>query len=177
MSDALTDIARDQERGRLFDEYLESLRLYLIDPTQESKNKVLALASRTDSVSRGYFGGRTNLKEETEKRIDSLQQGNEEAWAKFLFSLEDRHVFQIFKALSPFANKLVIAVDYGCGFVNFHGDVESLIEDIVRKNKGWKTYDTDDYLVVLNKPNINKAEVHWVGCGILGQKGPRKSRS
>jgi len=176
MSDALTDIDRDERRSKLYNQYLESLRAYLLEPTEENMNKVIEKASDTDDVPRGYFGNRTSMTNNLRTKIELLGSGDKEAWAKFLFGL-DGNDFRVFKLLSPFAKKLLIAVDYGIGFVNFHGDVESLINQIIRNGKGWKTYDTDNYLVAFDQPEIDDAEVFWINCGILGINGPRNMRS
>ncbi len=174
MSDALTDIARDEQRGRLYGSYPEALKAFLTNPTDENKKEVIRMAEETDSVKGGYWGGRTSLSNDVETTISKLQEGDKTVWAKFLFSLKDQHDFQAFKLLSPFADKLLIAVNYGCGFVNFHGELEPLIASIIRDGKGWKTYDADDYVVALDKPDTENAEVFWVKCGILGVSEARE---
>lgn len=176
MSDALSDIARDGERARLYRSYLEALEEFLKDPTDKNKKAVLEIANETDSIRGGYWGGRSFLSNKIETIISKLQEGDKEYWAKFLFSLKNQRDFEIFKPLSPFAGKFLIAVNYGCGFVNFHGELESFINSIIRKSKGWETYDADDYLIALDELNTENAETFWVGCGISGVDGPRKAK-
>lgn len=170
----MTDIARDERRGRLFNDYLEALRTFLLDPNEENKAVVINSAANVDGVPRGFFGGRTSLARDVEDKIELLKNGDKQTWSKFLFSLKDGPEFKVFKAISPFAGKMIIAVDYGCGFVHCYGDVQGLIDSLIRRDKGWTTYDADDYLVVLDQPDLSNAEVHWVGCGISGVKGPRE---
>ncbi|NCN07580.1 hypothetical protein GW933_02690 [Candidatus Falkowbacteria bacterium] len=174
MSDALTDMARDERRSRLFNDYLNSLRLFILDPTEENKVAVVKSVSTVDDVPRGFCGVRTSLARDIEDKIELLKKGDKQAWSKLLFSLKDSPEFNVFKAISPFAGKMIIAVDYGCGFVHFYGDVEPLVNNIIKSDNGWTTYDADDYLVVLDAPDTNSAEVHWIGCGISGVNGPRE---
>ena len=174
MSDAMTEIARDEQRGRFYGNYLEALREFLINHRDEDRIETINLAEKTDGVGRGYWGGQTSIESSTETTIFALQAGDKDVWARFLFSLKDKHHFQTFKALSPFADKLLVSVDYGSGFVTFHGEIELLMESIIRNGKGWKTYDTDKYVVALDNPNQDEAEVFWVSCGIGGVKGPRE---
>jgi hypothetical protein len=167
MSDGLTDVARDQRRGRCYDEYLESIRVFLGDPTDENRQKALLGAKNTDAVPSGYFGGRTELESKAEALLADLQGGDKSAWAKFLFSLKDSRDFRIFKEISPWKDQLLIAVDYGCGFVHFHGDIEPFMRSIIN-GKDMRTYDADDYLVVLPKIAVEETEVFWVRCGASG---------
>ena len=168
MSDALSDIARDQRRGQRYMSYLDTIRVFLAKPTKKNRQAVSKVALNTDQVQRGYFSDRTSLAEQVDVLLSGLKSGDKRIWAKFLFSLRDNWEFQKFKKLSPFTGQLLISVDYGCGFVNFHGDLEHFIADIIAKGKGWKTYDADDYVVVLPMPNTKRAKVFWIRCGISG---------
>lgn len=174
MSDALTDISRDQERGRRYDTFLKALKAYLKEPTPDNRGEVVRLAQETDEVVGGYFGGRTRLAEDIEKKLDLLSGGDRAAWAKFLFSLHDTRDFKDLKKLSPFAGKLLVVADYGIGFVTFRGDVENFVDSIIQGDKGWRIYDADKYVVVMDQPDRSKAEVFWVGDG-RGRKDPKKA--
>lgn len=174
MSDALTDIACDQRRGRLYGSYLEALKAFLTNSTAENRSEVIKMAKETDSIRGGYWGGQSSLSENIEEIISKLQEGDKDTWAKFLFSLKDLHDFRKFKLFSPFADKLLIAVDYGCGFVSFHGELEPFIASLIHSDRSWKTYDADDYIIALDEPNTEDVEVFWVSCGIGGVSGPRE---
>lgn len=180
MSDALTDIARDTRRAEVFGEYLEAVKAYLLDSSQETFKNAVEAAQVVDGVPRGYWGGRTSLSKDIEKRLRSLKRGNKQEWARFLslvmrYDISYRHLFEEFKAISPFKDKLLVHVDYGCGFVHFGGEIEAFFAKIIREHAGWKTYDADDYFVALPMPEINEdTEVIWLHCGILGVKGPRE---
>ncbi|MDD5099120.1 MAG: hypothetical protein PHP35_02150 [Candidatus Colwellbacteria bacterium] len=173
MSDALTDLARDEERDRCISKYLEAVCYFLKDQTDDNKRIAVEAARGADEVPKGFFGGQTSLAKNIEELLEKLASGDKQAWAKFLFGLgETGHDFHILKSLSPFAGKLLISVDYGCGFANFRGEVESLIFSIIHEGKGWKTYDADDYLIALPMPNTAEAEVFWIQCGIFGPEIP-----
>lgn len=176
MSDALTDLARDERRAKLFNEYLKALKVFLEDQTAENKAAVVIAAAATDQVRRGFNNGRTTLAKNVSDRIDLLAAGDKETWAKFLFSLDTTSGTQIFKALSPFHGKCLLTVDYGCGFVSIGGDIGLLLDQLIAIGHQYKTYDADKYLVVMDPPNMTSAEVHWLYCGILGVDGPRKNK-
>ena len=174
MSDALTDIARDEKRGRLHDAYLESIRQYLLKPNEKNKQKVIKEAQEVDGVRGGYFGGPTHIAMGVEARLANLKDGDKDTWGRFLSGVtgENRKAL---KELSPFAGKLLIFVDYGRGFVTLSGEIESYVASLIHR-KGLKTYDCDDYLIALDVPQAG-AEVQWLRCGRSDVKGPRKSGS
>lgn len=180
MSDALTDIARDTRRAEVFGKYLEAVKEYLLGPSQETFKNAVEAAQVVDGVPRGYWGGKTSLSKDIEKRLRSLKRGNKKEWARFLLSMIGGNMphplFKKLKAISPFKDKCLIHVNYGCGFVHFGGEIESFFAKIIQEHAGWKTYDADGYFVALPMPEINEdTEVVWLRCGILGIKGPRES--
>ncbi|MEK7646846.1 MAG: hypothetical protein AAB378_00540 [Patescibacteria group bacterium] len=177
MSDAMTDMYRDAERDRHFDAYLKSVKEYLENPKTENLVKVLEAAENTDNVHGGYWGGTTNLRKYVEKLLAQLRANDKEAWTKFLsMLLANKHpIFQEFKAMSPFKDKLLILVDYGCGFVTMKSELQNMLDECISQGKNLKTYDADKYLVALPMPDLGKAEVKWLHCGYLGAKGPRKA--
>jgi hypothetical protein len=174
MSDALTDIARDGQRARSFYSFLELLEDYLKaeNRTEDMLQKVIQAAQVTDAVRRGYFSGSTNISQDLAEKIKLLIAGDKHTWA-WLLAMVDGTSRDRLKELSPFKGMIVIHVDYGCGFVTFKGDFEPFIGNLIRQQKGWKTYDADDYLVVLPTPAIEGAEIFWLRCGIGGVDGPR----
>lgn len=177
MSDAFTDMARDNERARNFDAYLKSVKEYLENPTTENLAKALEAAENMDSVRGGYWSGKTNLRKNAEASLAELRANDKKAWTKFLaMLLENEHpMLQEFKSMSPFKDKMLIFVDYGCGFVHLKGELQSMLDQYIRQNKNLRIYDGDKYLVALPMPDLEKTEVEWVHCGYLGAKGPRKA--
>ena len=174
MGDALTDIARDGRRAENFYSFLGLLEKYLEADTRtdDMLQKVLKAAQNTDDVRGGYFGGSTDISQGLAEKIELLIAGDKYVWA-WLLAIADESSRDSLKKLSPFRDMMVIHVDYGCGFVTFRGDLESFIASLIRTKKNWKTYDADDYLVVLPTPAIENAEVFWLRCGIGGVNGPR----
>lgn len=173
MSDALTDIARDDRRAREYGSYVEALLDHLEDKVEIGP--VIEAAKRTDEVPRGYWGGRTDISTSVEERIGKLRSGDEREWARLLDMLSRdgtwaHHRYHRAKALSPWKDRLLIHVDYGCGFNTIHcPDLDAIV-----RRAGMKTYDADDYVVAV-PVQAEEPTVLWTGCGILGQDGPRST--
>ncbi|MBM3255915.1 MAG: hypothetical protein FJZ04_00365 [Candidatus Moranbacteria bacterium] len=175
MSDALTDIARDEQRGRLWSKYLYAIEVFLEEPTNNNRRRVAELARETDSVRGGYMSGITNLQENLEETLNGLMKGNKEVWVKFLSTMRNApDLFKRFKSISPFPDKLFILVDYGCGFVNFYGELEEFVRSLIENSKGWQTYDGDKYALVLDMPAIESPGIYWLSH--FGATGPRPKR-
>jgi hypothetical protein len=181
MSDALTDIARDESRGRSYTGFLNNLLEYLKSPSEELYGAVEELAKRTDRIPGGYFGGSTSLSSGLKEFIDQLREGSREAWARFLFGLDpvyEKQLYSEFKSVSPFAEDALLRVDYGMGFVNFGlEDLERMIHNKI-KERNWVTHDCDKYLIIIKREGLeerfSEADVMWVRCGIGGVNEPRK---
>lgn len=183
MSDAFSDIAADQERGRHFEYFLFKAKEYVINPTSDTLKIAVEAAKEVDSVGHGYWEGRTNLGNNAENSLQRLIANDttvkETEWAKLLGLAINSFQFKELKALSPFASKLVF-VDYGMGFVNIKG-FDEWFKDLISKaiiKQGMKTYDCDDYLVIMPPIEIKSEEIKaiWLRCGILGVNGPRKPK-
>ena len=174
MSDGLNDVARDEKRIKCFYGYLEAIITYLKNPTFQSLNDVVKAARITDSVRGGYWGAApTDLEACAKERVQKLREYDKEEWTKILAEALNTRMFRSLKSLSPFSDQILVHVDYGVGFVRLEGEVEALIASIIEIKKGWRTYDCDDYVVILPKPDIKDAEVFWLRCGIDGVYGPR----
>lgn len=172
MSDALNDIEKDITRVKLINKFLEKITQYLSCPTDNAKTEVLEFAKEVDDVPYGYFGGGTEIASFVEKNIDRLKNKNPKAWVKLLGIAISTQYYRQLKELSPFKDKIMLVVDYGCGFVNFEGEIENAISKILTL-KGYKTYDCDKYAVFIPEEAFKNADVQWINCGILGVKGPR----
>ncbi len=176
MSDALTDIARDNARGEAYEKYLGALKAFLVYPTTRRKWDVVKAAEAVDIVRGGYWSrGQTTLASRLEERLTALVSGDKDAWAKLLSAIKGGPLFGDFKDISPFKGKLLISVDYGQGFVTLDGDIKEFVASLIRA-KNWRAYDCDRYLVALEQPCTKDAEVLWMSCGIGGVRGPRATR-
>lgn len=204
MSDALTDISRDEQRARNFARFLVALQNWLCDSSKKDYKKVVEAAKSTDAVRRGYWGGETSISVNIEERLKKLKNGNKNEWAKVLSWIINGHwrEFHELKKFSPFNDKLLFMVDYGSGFMDVHAEPDApfklsnwVINRIVA-SKNMKTYDCDDYLIALDK-RVNPYEladltdsdnrekhdqilqtidVIWLSCGIVGITGPRPAK-
>jgi hypothetical protein len=172
LSDALNDIEKDITRVKLMNKFLEKITQYLSSPTDNAKTEVLESAKEVDDVPYGYFGGGTEMASFVEKNIDRLKNKSPKAWGKLLRIAIGTQYYRQLKELSPFKGKIMLVVDYGCGFVNFGGEIENVISQLLT-HKGYKTYDCDKYAVFVAEETFKNADVQWIDCGILGVKGPR----
>lgn len=106
MSDALTDIARDQERYKRTMAYLSALKVFLKHPTPEKRLAVIESVRRLDEYSyHGYWTGPTQESVGIEQRLDKLVGGDSVEWRGFLERINDAYIFIVFKALSPFGGE------------------------------------------------------------------------
>jgi len=182
MSDALTDIARDETRGKLISEYLDCLLTYLKKPTKKNHRQVMKSAQQADDIPRGYFGSPTNLSKQLDDELEKLKQGDKTMWARFLAGFKETSsgIYKEFKQLSPFSNKLLIKIDYGMGFSTIK--TEGFEEQAHRhlREQDYKAYDCDKYLLSLPisggdlEKLFRSSDIIWLGCGRLGQMTPRK---
>ena len=106
MSDANTDIARDEERNNRIMAHLKVLKDFLAFPSPEKRMAVIEAARYLDDYAyHGYWTGPTAESKDIEERLDNLVNGDVEAWAKFLKGFNDGIVLDEFKALSPIHNR------------------------------------------------------------------------
>ena len=176
MSDGLSDIARDQVRFGCFSTYANSLVNYMKDPSKSNYNLLKQNADETDYVIGGYFGGgNTNLSQTLDESLDALKKGDKRTWARTLGSMiEFPSSFKELKELSPFSDSALIYIDYGHNFVRFPiNDFEKIIHQKI-SNQNFRTFDSDDYLVVLPRQNleesVDKAEIVWVKGARVGPR-------
>jgi len=103
MSDALSDIAHDEERLERVGNYLAALYKYLAAPTPDGFTNVVSLARHLDSLrGRGYWTGETTESVGVEERLERLAAGDHKAWKEFLGRLSGSAEHAEFKKLSPF---------------------------------------------------------------------------
>lgn len=104
MSDAHTDIARDEKRIRAIECYLDTLFDYL--EGNQTKDQLVAAAEKSDAIGRGYHTGRTNFTGEKHKElVDKLAASDQKAWRLFLSRIKNENLHQKFKAISPLCDK------------------------------------------------------------------------
>ncbi len=181
MSDGLTDIVRDEERGWRFGFFLIKVKEYVKNPNSDTLKIAIEAAESVDFVRRGFWGDRTNLGDNCENYLQRLIANDavikETEWAKLLGMAINSLQFKELKALSPFSDKMVIFVDYGMGFVNIKGFefIDGFISEAIKK-QDMKTYDCDKYLVIMPPMEIKSEKIKavWLRCGISGVNGPRK---
>ena len=157
MSDAFTDMARDERRARNYHEYLESLFGYLTWKT--SKEELIKQAEGVDAVPRGYWGDSTNLADEKNiNRAQKLRDKDGPAWISFLRTLEG-DTQQKFQSISPFANKLLLSVSHNGGS-NYRVDstgLKSFLESKTPKEIQHRM--RLDYVLILDPKALECAEV------------------
>ena len=107
MSDALTDIARDERRGGMVSLYYESLVEWLKDKTEDKATKVRQAAKNADSLSGGYFTGRTSISEQLDDRMRRLATNDEPVWIDTIADLQPFCARPLIE-LSPFKEMTLI---------------------------------------------------------------------
>lgn len=114
MSDALTDIARDQRRSRGFAAFISSLLDFVKDPTENARVQAINLAKSCDDVPRGYWGGQTALANTAPELLGKLLTADKPAWGWLLLvsSQADIQAYQQLKMLSPWPTKEMAHVSY-----------------------------------------------------------------
>lgn len=158
MSDALTDIARDQERARAFEAFLEKLTEYLSSPTEAAREVVVKYAQYVDAIAGGYLSGKTNLASFVRNNLEGLVNQDRKAWARVLKMALDSTFYYQLKDMSPFRGKVMLIVDYGIGFVTFEGEIEDWAYRLLRR-EGYKTYEGDTYAVFVPEEALAECEV------------------
>lgn len=132
MSDALTDIARDQERALEFDRYIEAVLAFL--QGQADTQAVIAAANRCDRVPNGYWGSQTTLADSVPNMLPNLITGEPKAWCSILHAVADDYtyktkVYRQLRALSPWPQKEMRHVS----FQRFARGLNQLLEPYLRK--------------------------------------------
>jgi hypothetical protein len=164
MSDAFSDIVKDEQRSKNIHSFLKALVFYLEGdlPAKE----VLKRAEIASGGSRGFFSSPVDFVTDLEKELKQLKRGTEKTWAKTLFRYRDSDLFFHLCTLSPWSLLEVACVEYGMGFARItkyperHWIGEEYINEIIYR-KNWFIYDCDDYLIVFDSDNHHK--VFWIG--------------
>lgn len=127
MSDALTDIARDERRGRIFTSFLASVLDFLKDPTEGRKNLAIQTALSCDDIPRGYWGDQTSLAKRAPELLDGLMRTDKSAWGWLLYTALNATYDQFaqLQTLSPWPEKNMTYLNYQTNSDSF----ASLIRD------------------------------------------------
>ena len=176
MSDAQSQIVRDQERDAKYSVYLLNFLGYLQERNDNNRGKLSDSATSVDKVRDGYFSpGSTNLREKLEKHVALLTSGNEEPRMKLLegvetmtamdfFNSDDefrglneaefdarlRHystIYEQFKELSPFKGRTFFRLE-GHHWINSKGLKDLVIRQI--ESSGVKYEDVRDYVLAVD---------------------------
>jgi hypothetical protein len=119
VSDALSDIARDERRAAAYMDFLQALVDYVISPDNTHLTAIYTAADECDSIPRGYWGGRTDLgsRERCRELAEGLTAQKPEPWAWLLNELSEDYWtgnrYTTAKVLSPWPNKKHCFVSYG----------------------------------------------------------------
>lgn len=159
MSDGITDAYRDSRRAELYGEWLHSVILFLRSPCDVNKTKVHEAAENCDGVPIGLITGCTNLALSVDDLLQKLIDKDEHVWLKFLYRNNDKLGYNDLKSLSPYKDKILMVRYYGRGFARMEGDEGIWCDEVIRE-EGMATYDCDSYVLILDKPKIDK--VHWL---------------
>lgn len=180
MSDGITDSYRDQERAERYRDFLKAVVKFIENQTPENLTLLTRAAEAVDGVPRGLLSGTTKLAKGLQALIDGLIVKDPKVWGNLLLTavgdLPDK-TYKKLKALSPFAGKVLIGVDYGIGFVHLNGEIQSVLDQIICNRENLKVYDADHYIVAIPESALADAQVTWLRCGIYQVKEPRKARA
>lgn len=160
MSDAFTDIARDERRAQNYTEYLETLFKYLTGT--ETEEGLIESSKQVDDVPRGFWNGRTELaSEENLNQSKKLKAGDDEAWLKFLTTLQGE-TQKKFQKISPFANKHILSIRQDWKSI-FKVNSQSLREFLNSKTPEKKHPSSSfHYVVVLDTQVLDDAQVQVI---------------
>jgi hypothetical protein len=133
MSDALSDIARDERRGRAFSECLYNLANYLEKPSKITYSALRKSAEETDSVHGGYWGGgNTNLNNELIPFLRNLHKNDITTWVNLMDKAKDCYSEKKrLKSLSPVKDFVIFPINY---HINELGDFTNIVYNLILQN-------------------------------------------
>lgn len=95
MSDALSDIARDERRNQLLNEYSVKARKFSTEPIRKNLEEAIVAARAVDSVIGGYWGGKTEIFCGIKKVLNELKSKHGDQWEEFLGEISFIPIFRI----------------------------------------------------------------------------------
>ena len=148
MTDGLSAVGRDEERGGKHEEYFDSLVRYLGNSSEENYSMLRQIAEGVDSVRGGYWGGQTRLAKTLDKKLELLRKGDEITWLRLLMSTGDS-IHDKLKELSPFPEDDFTHIKYGYGFLgDCKGPLSDMLHDELRRRQ-IETFAGGSYVIVL----------------------------
>lgn len=162
MSDALTDISRDQQRASAYHRYLVAI-IHWVESGHgaEQRTAVKEAAEATDLVRGGYWGGGTNISGRIEERLTALETGDPQQWGRLMMEASDEwnpEVKSRLQAASPWKDGALVFADYGIGFVHYQGALDRLIMKAIEA-RGGTTFHGEKHLLILPADILDQAEV------------------
>jgi len=167
MSDALTDIARDEVRSKAFSRYANTMLRYVMGGA--TLEEVVKAADCVDDVPTGYWGSRTKFSDGAKETAEKLKANDPATWAKMIFLLKDSFenygLYKDYKAASPFPlDAQMIYLDFSD---TWDDKLKPLFGDAI-KNAGFCTSQFeggDRYLLVIDQKTLDKIakSAVWMG--------------
>ena len=100
MSDAFSDIGRDEEREKFMNKYFNALADYLENDSLANGGVLIISAQRVDSVKRGYFGKETNITSWLSEITKKLKEKDKKFWGQLLEEAKFSDSYEKLKKLS-----------------------------------------------------------------------------
>lgn len=165
MSDALTDLVRDGQRGSNYNNFLELLIGYLGSEkkTESALEEIKRAAVEFDEVHGGWTA-KTNLSKGLSEGIAALEKGDKTEWARILVEISSfSDLYQRAKAISPFAGKFIICADRlsnsAIYFGQEKGDLEKFVRQMTKEKGLWEgTECGNSFLITFPEPDADKID-------------------
>jgi hypothetical protein len=123
MSDALSDLARDQQRAEASREMWMAFGAFADAPSAERKQAALESAKNVDSISGGYWGGCTRHVLKTPGWLEGIEREDSGTWAILILQIAefDPEYAERLQEKSPLKGMLVGAAEVHGGEVRLEG--------------------------------------------------------
>ena len=171
MSDTMTEMAKRERDYKRFENYLNVIVNYILNPNEDNFELVVATAMSCDKcLLRGYWKERfdisveENIRTGFKKILKDLINNDKDQWAKFLTQamVVGGEVFYKIKSMSPFADMILLPVFYGYGFAAIKDmDLQKFLTELV-ENKNFKTNGSGNTYFVSIPKSDNDSEVFFV---------------
>lgn len=148
MSDALTDINRDQWRDETVGIWLYTVYEFLIDPSDSNRASAESAARNCDSIPRGYWNRSTTIGKSMPGLLDALDSGDIDRWAWILsmalaeggLAYEPK-VYGLLNSLFPWSHLKMVVFDYGY----FSHGLNDILKDCMLKAGKGTTFGGNPY--------------------------------
>ena len=92
MSDAFTDLARDQRRFDAYRKYLKCLVSHIEHSSDESYKDLKESANAVDSIKAGYWGKQTNISDSIDEQLSKIKVKDEKTIKELAEILEKTYI-------------------------------------------------------------------------------------